>query len=102
MRLSWWNGSPRRRVDRGKTPGRRQRELNGDIREARWGVEVDHRLPRPRLWVEQDGVPGDDAIIRKGPLVVQVRIPEDQLAVRCRIAHFGVDELVEAGDLLPE
>ena len=66
----------------GKSPGRRQSELYDDIREARWGVKVDHKRPWPCLGVKKDRVPGDNLIIGKRPLGVHVRIPVDEPAVR--------------------
>ena len=88
-------------MDGGKSPGRRQCEFYSDIREARRGVEVDHRLPYPYLLIELDGVPIDNAIIGKGQLGVQRQTLEGKRAIRCRIAVLGVEEIVDAGDLLP-
>ena len=102
MRQSKRDGTLRRRVNSGESPGRRQPKLYCDVCEAGRRVEVDHRLPRSRDGVEQNGVPRDNAIISKGLFIVHVRIPVDELAVRRRIADLGVHEVVEAGDLLLE
>lgn len=61
-----------------------------------------HSLAADRLGVQQDGIPRDYTILKKSPLVVQVRTPEHETAIRFRIAYLGVNKFVEAGDRLPE